>query len=177
MRLLVCLSLVCCSLLACSSGNVSVAGNHQVFPIVWDMQLFDSGKAQQFRITISVEKTNLTGILIVKHMDGTWRGSVVNEFGVKAFDFISSPEKCRLLNVMPLLDKRHIKKTIAEDFRFLFEIDHPDYKVGRRPERTIRDNILSVTYKNKKEIRKLPTGELSLENKKRGILYSLKPLK
>lgn len=61
----------------------------------------------------------LTGVLIVKHAGGEWRGSLINEFGIKAFDFIAG-KKCRLLNTLPLLNKWYVRRTIESDLSFLF---------------------------------------------------------
>jgi hypothetical protein len=63
---------------------------------------------------------NMTGILIVKPAGDEWRGSMVNEFGIKAFDFIVKKQKCRLLNTVSLLNKWYIRKIIANDLSFLF---------------------------------------------------------
>jgi hypothetical protein len=146
-------------------------------PAVWNVSSRNSGEAGKFRVTITTEKINLTGILLVKYVDGAWRGSLINEFGIKAFDFISSPGKCRLLNLAPFLQKWYVKNTLAEDIRFMFEADNPGYVTGRRSERTVGDGFLSVVYKGKKEIRKYSDGSLTLQNRKRNIFYSLKPVR
>ncbi|MDR2118489.1 MAG: hypothetical protein LBP25_03005 [Tannerellaceae bacterium] len=74
----------------------------------------------RFRLHIRADRVDMTGILAVRHPEGEWRGSVINEFGIKAFDFIVKDRKCRLLNILPSFNKWYIRKTIESDFSFLF---------------------------------------------------------
>jgi hypothetical protein len=83
--------------------------------------LSDLEHTGRYRVHILSERMELTGILVVRHPGDEWRGSVINEFGVKAFDFIVKNQKCRLLNTLPLLNKWYIRKTIESDFSFLFQ--------------------------------------------------------
>lgn len=48
-------------------------------------------------------------------------GSIVNEFGVKAFDFTYSPDKrkAKVVNVMKLLDRRMLRRVLNHDFAFI----------------------------------------------------------
>jgi len=61
----------------------------------------------------------LTGIAMFKYMNDEWRGTVMNEFGVKAFDFVAPQGKCKLQNVLPFMDKWYIRRTIVSDFSHL----------------------------------------------------------
>jgi hypothetical protein len=81
--------------------------------------MFDDSKTSKYQIRIRAGQAEATGILIVKHMEGEWRGSLVNEFGIKAFDLVASEKKCRLLNVAPFLDKWYIRRTVERDFLYL----------------------------------------------------------
>jgi hypothetical protein len=82
--------------------------------------MFDAGRTSKYRVRITTGGAELTGILIVKHTGGEWRGSMMNEFGMKAFDLVASEKKCRLYNAAPFLDKWYIRRTIARDFIYLF---------------------------------------------------------
>ena len=57
---------------------------------------------------------------MLKFINEEWRGSVINEFGIKAFDFIFHENKCRLKNTVSFLDKWFIRKTIESDLTYLF---------------------------------------------------------
>jgi hypothetical protein len=92
--------------------------------------MFDAGRTSGYQVRIRTEQAEVTGILIVKHIDGEWRGSLMNEFGLKAFDLVASERKCRLIHVVPFLDKWYIRRTIERDFIYLFR-DAPKGKAAR----------------------------------------------
>jgi hypothetical protein len=78
------------------------------------------GHTGKYRIHIQSNRMNMTGILIIKPAGDEWRGSMINEFGIKAFDFIVKKQRCKLLNTVSLLNKWYIRKIIANDLSFLF---------------------------------------------------------
>ena len=96
-------------------------------------------------MTIKTSKAELTGIMISKFMDGEWRGSVVNEFGIKVFDFVIN-EKCRLKNTISFLDKWFIRKTIESDLYFLFN----NRETLKGKSLTVEDNKISLTNEKRK---------------------------
>lgn len=69
---------------------------------------------------------------MVKRMDGIIAGSIVNEFGIRAFDFKMSGNRRRvkLLNAMKPLDKCLVRKAIAHDLRRLFAAENTDEYVS-----------------------------------------------
>jgi len=127
-------------------------------------------------MVLSSSKANISGILIIKKINGQWRGSIINEFGIKALDFTSAPKKNNLQNVMPFLDKWYIKKALASDIQFMMEIDNPDYNMGIQSNRYFISDTLIVNYKNKKELQRLPDGEIKYKNHKYALTYSLKKI-
>jgi hypothetical protein len=82
--------------------------------------LFDTTEVSKYRVLIKTGQAEITGILILKYIDDEWRGSLINEFGIKAFDFIAPKGKCKLQNTISFLDKWYIRKTVEGDFAFLF---------------------------------------------------------
>jgi hypothetical protein len=106
-------------------------------------------------VLVKARGAEVTGVLVVKYAREEWRGSLVNEFGVKAFDFVAPGGKCRLRNVAPFLDRWYVRGTIAADFSFLCGRGTGK---GRRMERA--DN-----------------GAFTLTNEKRGIVYSFQPVR
>ncbi|MDR2499385.1 MAG: hypothetical protein LBD28_08090 [Tannerellaceae bacterium] len=117
-------------------------------------------RTPRYRIEINSEKGGFSGALIIrKEARSGWRGSLVNEFGVKAFDIIS-PDRytCKLQNVMPFISKWYIRSTITDDFRYLLW----DGNEGVR--------------RSGKQIDKLPNGTIVLTNTRRHIEYILHPL-
>jgi hypothetical protein len=120
------------------------------------IRMFDTVRTSGYQVRIRTEQAEVTGILIVKYMDGEWRGSLMNEFGLKAFDIVASEKKCRLQHVVPFLDKWYIRRTLERDFIYLF-----------------RDAPKGKTVKNK---RLMQTGEgaFVLKNEARRIEYSFR---
>jgi hypothetical protein len=117
--------------------------------------LFDTTRVSRYRTQVKVKEAEITGVLVLKYMDNEWRGSLVNEFGVKAFDFTLINGKCRLLHPVPYLDKWYIRRTIEKDLTFLFS-----------NEKVAGGNSLQV----------MPNGDLLLKNEKQSIEYSFQPI-
>ena len=115
-----------------------------------DKLIFDTEEVSQYRVLIKIAQVELTGILVLKYMNTEWRGSLINEFGIKAFDFTASQKRCKLRNVTPFLNKWYIRQTIESDFAYLLW------------------NEQSVKGKS---LIQLPDGAFVLKNEKRGIEY------
>ena len=164
-------------LFMCCCPCKKISNNEKIDTIpFWTSQLMDSVKKNDFRIKLSTPKSIITGIYLVKQVNGEWKGTIINEFGLKVTDFVSNPQKCKLMNVISFLDKWHIKKILASDIQFMMEIDSPLYNIASRSNRYWIDNTLIVNYKKKKEIQRFPNGEIILNNHKHKICYSFKKI-
>jgi len=141
---------------------------------LWTGELRDNENINRYQVAIQAKGNHITGICMLKRSDEGWRGTLINEFGVKAFDFIVTPQKCELLNTISLLNKWYIRRTIADDLHFLFETDNPDVAFQKK---TVRyheqDGSLVIRLKKKKSITRMPDNRLTLRNQKRKIVYSL----
>jgi len=127
-------------------------------------------------MAISKDNVNISGIWIVKLIDESWRGTMVNEFGLKMLDFTCTAKACKLLNVVAIMDKWYIKKTIARDVQFMLEIDNPAYKAGRKADRRMINDTLTISYKREKLLQRFATGEMVMHNRKRNLTYSFKKI-
>jgi len=173
MRYLLSGSLFFCLLTACAPSRNMVAGELMRPTTFWESELRDPVLKNDFRILLTTPKAEITGILIAKQMNGAWRGTLINEFGLKVFDFVSTPKKCELMNVISFLDKWYIKKLIASDIQFIMEIDNPDYSAGTRAQWLWIEETLSVNYRDKKELRRFSDGKVEYKNNKRALSYTL----
>jgi hypothetical protein len=149
----------------------------QAHPTFWTSEIRNPTLKNDFRMLITSPKANITGVFIVKQIDGAWKGTLINEFGLKVFDFVSTPKKYELLNVISFLDKWYIKKVIASDIQFIIDIDNPDYYAGKQAHWMWEQDTLSVNYKNEKELRRLPDGKVEYKNNKRALHYMLTNIK
>jgi hypothetical protein len=161
--------------MACSSHRKMPSNGSDLIPF-WTVKLMDSTQKNDFRMTFSSPKAGITGIFIVKQVNGEWRGTIINEFGLKVLDFTSNPKECKLVNVISFLDKWHIKKVIASDIRFIMEIDNPDYRLGVEANRYWDRDTLVVNYKREKELRRFPDGEIQYKNRKHELTYSFRKI-
>ena len=141
----------------------------------WLPDLRDSVKNNNYRITINTGKMDISGIWVVRQMNESWRGILMNEFGMKLFDFICTAKECKLMNVTTFANKWYIKKTIADDIRFILEIDNPCYKEGRTVHRSVNNDTLTITSKNKM-LQRFANGEMVMYNKKRGLTYTFRKM-
>lgn len=116
----------------------------------------DTGKIE-YAFFLQFKENSFTGICIIKKDDDKLVGSIVNEFGIKVFDFIYwvSSDKISLLNVISFMDKWYIRKVIKADWKNL--LAYPEVK-----KRSKKRNI-TITE----------DGSVVLENLKYQIRYTL----
>ena len=96
----------------------------------------------------------------MKSMNVRVVGSVVNEFGIKAFDFIydKSDGSLELHNVISFFDKRFVRRTVKGDWKYLLAFEAEEKK----------DRNRKITVDKE--------GTIILENVKHHIRYILSPL-
>jgi hypothetical protein len=61
----------------------------------------------------------MSGIIFLQQSEGGWTGRMLNEFGLGMFDFSVRRGKCKLSNMMPMIDKWYIRRTVAGDLGYL----------------------------------------------------------
>ena len=108
-------------LLVTAATSVASSGDGYLFS-------FDEGEAVHYTVAITFRNASSSGICMVKRMGGIIAGSIVNEFGIRAFDSKMSGDRgrVRLLNAMKPLDKCLIRKAIAHDLKRLFRAKTTD---------------------------------------------------
>jgi len=110
--------------------------------------------AQEYRVSIDARGKEITGICAIsQEEDGGIIGTIVNEFGVKAFDFTYNGKKAKLQNVFPPINKWYIKKVIRKDIAFLLANiqGNEDRQEGKRAI-SFRDNGEIVMANNRYHI-------------------------
>lgn len=165
-------------LTACSTASVvkqSQLVSQQEQP-VWTEALRSDEQLNRYQVSIKVKNNTITGMCLLKKAEDGWRGSMVNEFGAKAFDFTVTENKATLVNTIAMMDKWYIRKTIAADLYYLFEADNPQASFQKKTMRFMKDGALFVTYKKKKSIERLADGSIVMKNLKHDLLYSLQKI-
>ena len=99
---------------------VCASGNDERAPVESD------NTCNTARYTFQIDKGNaaVTGILITTEDDEAIKGTMVNEFGVSALDFIYTKKngKLKLFNVISFLNKWYIKRVLKTDLQFCLHI-------------------------------------------------------
>lgn len=175
MRFLLFVSLFFCMFTSCATSKKLAVRENAVIPF-WTAELIDTVKKNDFRILLSTPKTDITGIFIVKRVNGEWRGTMINEFGLKVLDFVSTAKNCKVVNAISFLNKWYIKKVVASDIQFMMEIDNPAYTLGVQSNRNLAQETLVVRHKNEKELQRFSDGTIKYTNHKRKLTYSLKKI-
>ncbi|WP_455629744.1 hypothetical protein [Parabacteroides sp.] len=115
--------------------------------------------SQKYGVSITFSNASITGICILRDYGEQIVGSVINEFGIKAFDFIydKKKDKAKLKNTIKILDKWYIRKVISGDLSVLVR--------DRNKQSQLRKRILISEY-----------GHVRLENRKYHIIYKFSPI-
>jgi hypothetical protein len=119
-----------------------------------------NGNTLKYNISIQRKDMSITGICIMKNTGSDILGSVVNEFGIKAFDFDYNinEKKVELDNVVGFIDKWYIRKILKDDLEFLFSYSNNMEK----------DKSISITILDDKSI--------EMDNDKYHLKYTFTPL-
>ncbi len=93
---------------------------------LWAQAKFPSveGERARYAVYIELPRSYISGVCILLH-DGTEvKGSLFNEFGISAMDFVYRPkkDKVKLLSVQKMLDKWYIRKRLKRDLRELIHV-------------------------------------------------------
>ena len=123
-----------------------------------------TGQACRFRSEISFRGNELTGLCVLRETEATCTGALVNEFGVKALDFVLDKHsgKVKLHNVIFFLDKWYIRRVVRADLAVMLRA-------------LCADSPAEVPAK-KRELLITPQGEVRLTNLKYHISYHLTPI-
>ena len=80
------------------------------------------GNTLKYNMSIQRKEMNITGICMMRRTGNDIIGSVVNEFGIKAFDFDYNidKKKVKLNNVVEFINKWYIRKILKGDLKYLF---------------------------------------------------------
>ncbi|MBO5593424.1 MAG: hypothetical protein J5931_02335 [Prevotella sp.] len=117
--------------------------------------------SKDYQLRMQVRGHDITGICMMdQSADDGIVGTVVNEFGMKAFDFIYDNKKVQLLNIVAFLDKWYIRKVLRKDLAFILSQMEQgvDFKKKSR----------SIQFK--------PDGEIEAVNSRYKIYYTFTPM-
>ena len=116
----------------------------------------DSVVSKEYNLLMQVRGNEISNICVMKtEPDGSIVGTVVSQFGIKAFDFTYSQGKAQVLNLIAMLDKWYIRKVLRKDLTFILQ-NLPESK---------------DVVKKKRKMTFLPNGDIDVVNEKYKIRY------
>lgn len=116
---------------------------------------------QEYNLLMQVRGRELTGVCVMdSRPDGSIMGTVVSEFGMKAFDFTYTNGKAKVLNVVSFLNKWYIRKVLRKDLAFI---------LSNLPQgQTVENKKRKITFS--------PDGRIDVVNGKFNIHYTFTPM-
>lgn len=117
-----------------------------------------------YNVNIKVGMQKITGLVMMEFQtDRSIVGAIVNEFGIKVYDFYYSDGKTRIMNVIAPLNKWYVRKVLRKDLSFILASFTHDAE------------ILDPTKMNKVKrfIEMSNDGTLTLTNNRHKIVYTL----
>ena len=175
------LSLSIALMLCCSSATHVVNRTVNALPIddsvfvIWKSDLRSDDLNNFYHIEMKTPDNSITGLCILKKKGVEWNGTFINETMVKIFDFIMTDKKSKLLHVIFLMDKWYIKKTVAADLHFLFNIDNINAPYRKKIDLFEQDGIKVVNYR-KKQLLVKPDRSIVLINRRYKLQYKLRKI-
>jgi len=171
-NLLYCLLFI--GLVGCSFIDSIVMRTAAFKPIsfdVWTADLRSDYGKNSYHFFLRSPINSVSGICFLKKNGDEWRGTLINEMGAKIFDFIVTDTKCELLDVISVMNKSYITKTVAGDLYFLFNADNPNATFQKRLERFEQHEIKIVNYRQKQI--SIKTDSILLINRSHNLFYGL----
>ena len=116
---------------------------------------------KEYQLLMQIRGREMTAICVMNvTSDNSIIGTVVNEFGVKSFDFTYSDGKAKVLNVIGPLDKWYIRKVLRGDISFFLS----NYDQGKN------------AMKKKRKLTVMPNGDIIVSNERYNINYTFSPM-
>lgn len=90
-------------------------------------------------VAVEMRGADLSGILIVKKREGVMVGTLVNEFGIKAFDFelnsnvkgrLGSGKRVKLIDVVKFMDRWYIRRVLRRDIDYMLSFPNVQRDCG-----------------------------------------------
>ena len=129
--------------------------------VVVDTVATDTAEIRQYNLLLQVRRHEISGICVMKMISATEIiGTVINEFGLTAFDFEYNEGNLQLSNLPPILDRWYIRRILREDLAFFFS------------NLLLRQDL----RKRSREMTFSPDGEIILENHRFKIKYTFTPI-
>lgn len=117
--------------------------------------LKDDIESHEYNISINIKDSDITGLCIMNIDNDEIVGTIINEFGVKFFDFKYTKGKVKIVNAFKRINKWYIKRVLSKDLGFF--LSHMSY--------------LKNIVDGKRELMLMPDNTIIIINKRYHIRY------
>ena len=123
----------------CSSFNIFAQGQ---------------GRMDRYKVQIDIQDAYLSGVCIIRDVEGLLTGAVVNEFGVSAvtFRYNKTKDKVKILSLAAALKRPGVKVLLKKDLRnimrdyCLSEVGFKTVYIYENPKYRMKYNFTPIDY-------------------------------
>ena len=123
----------------CSSFNIFAQGQ---------------GRMDRYKVQIDIQEAYLSGVCIIRDVEGLLTGAVVNEFGVSAvtFRYNKTKDKVKILSLAAALKRPGVKVLLKNDLRnimreyCLSEVGFKTVYIYENPKYRMKYNFTPIVY-------------------------------
>ena len=123
----------------CSSFNIFAQGQ---------------GRMDRYKVQIDIQEAYLSGVCIIRDVEGLLTGAVVNEFGVSAvtFRYNKTKDKVKILSLAAALKRPGVKVLLKNDLRnimreyCLSEVGFKTVYIYENPKYRMKYNFTPIDY-------------------------------
>ena len=123
----------------CSSFNIFAQGQ---------------GRMDRYKVQIDIQDAYLSGVCIIRDVEGLLTGAVVNEFGVSAvtFRYNKTKDKVKILSLAAAMKRPGVKVLLKKDFRnimrdyCLSEVGFKTVYIYENPKYRMKYNFTPIDY-------------------------------
>ena len=123
----------------CSSFNIFAQGQ---------------GRMDRYKVQIDIQEAYLSGVCIIRDVEGLLTGAVVNEFGVSAvtFRYNKTKDKVKILSLAAALKRPGVKVLLKNDLRNIMreycisEVGFKTVYIYENPKYRMKYNFTPIVY-------------------------------
>ena len=123
----------------CSSFNIFAQGQ---------------GRMDRYKVQIDIQEAYLSGVCIIRDVEGLLTGAVVNEFGVSAvtFRYNKTKDKVKILSLAAAMKRPGVKVLLKNDWRnimreyCLSEVGFKTVYIYENPKYRMKYNFTPIVY-------------------------------
>ena len=123
----------------CSSFNIFAQGQ---------------GRMDRYKVQIDIQEAYLSGVCIIRDVEGLLTGAVVNEFGVSAvtFRYNKTKDKVKILSIVAAMKRPGVKVLLKNDLRnimreyCLSEVGFKTVYIYENPKYRMKYNFTPIDY-------------------------------